>query len=142
MRSFRTLVGLFLLITSTANLGISVEIADVDERLSVIASSIAMFLAGVLAYRAHRSWPLTVIAASFLYCFLVAPASCSMLFTGMYRTWWYSLVLPTQDPTIHPLAKASLIYFQGVLAFALILVTVFALVAAFTHRKVSCGNRA
>jgi len=142
MARLHKLIGVFFVIASIVSLGISVAIANPDERISVIVSSAFIFLAGVLSYRSTRAWPIVVILASVLYCYLVALASTTMLFTGAFPLWWSSLVLPIRDPTIQLVAKASLVYFQGVLPLAFIAAALFSLIAAFGYPKTSYDNRA
>jgi hypothetical protein len=142
MAWLRKLIGMFLLAAAVASLCVSVEITNVDEQISVIVSSAFTFMAGFLSYRGHRLWSISVALASLLYCYLVALTSSSMLLSGMFQVWWSSLALPMRDPTIHWFAKASLIYFQGVLPPAFVVVAIVSLTAAFMHNKASGGEPA
>jgi hypothetical protein len=134
------LIGIILFLVAIANLCISFEITDLDEKISIIVSSIVTFIASILLYRGHRSWPILSFASSLLYCYLVARASTSMFLNGMFQAWWSALFFPVRDSSISWVSKISLVYFQGLLPLVFLALGIISLFAPILYRAASNGK--
>jgi hypothetical protein len=140
MSSSLRLIGILLLLVSLTNLGISIQLTGFDEKLSVILSALVIFIAGIFLYRGYRLWPILGLLSSLLYCYLVAFASTSMLFHGMFVAWWSALVYPAHDPSIWWVSKAFLLYFQGLLPILFLTFGTFSLLALLIPLVASNGK--